>query len=318
MDSGLERRLESHFRSEAERFALDAEWLKTERVLNWGGFGTYSFRVSDSNRSLHVKLAAEQADLRRWMTVHERLEREYRAPRIIGWVDISGTAYAGPVFEHIDGDTWDTNARPGLVCELRELLGRLHRDQELADQIGDAPKSFLECWRLRYRDQFVEDLKTVRGTRPESVTDDRLRWMEQESRIVLAMPDGIEAFEGMTRSQCHWDLWPNNVMVEKSGEWWVLDWDSLAVGDEAEDFATLVWPLVNSQNEDWRTLLGGDWDGSFAVRMDMHLRAITLDYVIDVLADWAECDVPEWRDEVRLRKEAEHHRYFEWYRSRWG
>ena len=107
-------------------------------------------------------------------------------------------------------------------------------------------------------------------------------------------------------------------MVEKSGEWWVLDWDSLAVGDEAEDFATLVWPLVNSQNEDWRTLLGGDWDGSFAVRMDMHLRAITLDYVIDVLADWAECDVPEWRDEVRLRKEAEHHRYFDWYRSRWG
>jgi hypothetical protein len=31
--------------------------------------------------------------------------------------------------------------------------------------------------------------------------------------------------------------------------------------------------------------------------MDLHLRAIALDYLIDVLADWADCDVPEWRDE---------------------
>ena len=47
-------------------------------------------------------------------------------------------------------------------------------------------------------------------------------------------------------------------------------------------------------------------------------RAITLDYVIDVLADWAQCDVPEWREQVRHRKETEHHGYYDWYRGRWG
>jgi hypothetical protein len=52
--------------------------------------------------------------------------------------------------------------------------------------------------------------------------------------------------------------------------------------------------------------------------VDLHLRAITLDYLIDVLADWAECDVPEWREEVRRRKAAEHLEYFDGYRARWG
>jgi hypothetical protein len=52
--------------------------------------------------------------------------------------------------------------------------------------------------------------------------------------------------------------------------------------------------------------------------MDLHIRAIALDYLIDVLADWVECDVAEWRDRVRIKKEAEHSQYLDWYRSRWG
>ena len=68
----------------------------------------------------------------------------------------------------------------------------------------------------------------------------------------------------------------------------------------------------------WRELIGGRTDGPFADRMDRHLRAITLDDVIDVLADWAECDVPEWQDEVRRRKAAEHQEHYDWYRERWG
>ena len=90
------------------------------------------------------------------------------------------------------------------------------------------------------------------------------------------------------------------------------------MGDEAEDLATLVWPFVHATGRDWRDLLGAEGDGHFAARMDLHLRAITLDYLIDVLADWADCDVPEWRDEVRRRKEEEHRRYLDWYLGRWG
>jgi thiamine kinase-like enzyme len=184
--------------------------------------------------------------------------------------------------------------------------------------LGDGPRSLRECWRLRYREQFEEDLKTVRRTTPAFVTDARLDWMEQESRKVLAFPDECDAFDGVTAAPCHWDIWPNNVMTEENGGWWVLDWDSLATGDDAEDYATLVWPFVYSRNEDWRARLGDLGDRSFASRMDFHIRAIALDYLIDVLADWVECDVPEWREQVRIRKEAEHSQYLDWYLSRWG
>ncbi len=77
-----------------------------------------------------------------------------------------------------------------------------------------------------------------------------------------------------------------------------------------------MWPFVQATGEDWRDLLGDEGDGPFAARMDLHLRAIALDYLIDVLADWAECDVPEWRDEVQRTEE--HHRYLDWYLGRWG
>ena len=151
-----------------------------------------------------------------------------------------------------------------------------------------------------------------------SLSDARLSWMEQEARKVLALADGNDAFEGTTTVPCHWDLWPSNVLVEGSGRWWVLDWDSLAVGDEAEDHATLVWPFVFSHGKNWRDLFGAQGDWRFAIRMDLHLQAISLDYLIDVLADWADCDVPEWREEVQKRKQTEHEHYYDWYRSRWG
>ena len=45
---------------------------------------------------------------------------------------------------------------------------------------------------------------------------------------------------------------------------------------------------------------------------------IALDGVIDVLADWMECNVPEWMDVVRERKRQEHLAAFARYRERWG
>jgi Ser/Thr protein kinase RdoA (MazF antagonist) len=289
-------------------------------VLNWGGFVSHSYRVGDGRRSVHVKLATttDQGGMRRWLAVHDRLEADYHAPPVLASVDLPGTPFGGLVFEHIEGEPWDTAGHPALLGELVVLLGRLHEDRPLAERLGDGPRGYRECWELRYREQFEEDLKTVRACRPSSVTDARVSWMEEEARVVLGLPSGNEAFDGVTRSPCHWDLWPDNVLVGADGRFWVLDWDGLAAGDEAEDLATLVWPFVHATGEDWRDLLGGEEDGPFAARMDLHIRAIALDYLIDVLADWADCDVPEWRDAVRRRKEEEHHRYLDWYLNRWG
>jgi hypothetical protein len=142
--------------------------------------------------------------------------------------------------------------------------------------------------------------------------------MEEEAQAVLALAAGNDTFLGVTRSPCHGDLWPGNVLVGADGRWWVLDGNGLAVGDEAEDLATLAWPFVDSEGRDWRDLLGAEGDRSFATRMDLHLRALASDSLIDVLADWSECDVPEWRGAVRRREEEEHRRYLDWYLGRWG
>ncbi len=314
----LRRHILSYFVSEAASFQLDAGSLQAERVLNWGGFGSCSYHVSDGERSIHVKLATNHTDMRRWLAVHDVLEHDYHAPKVLAWVDLPGTAYGGLVFEHIAGHTWDTSQDPALLPDLRDLLERLHADNRLANELEDGLRSYRDCWNLRYGEQFEEDLKTIAASRPASVPDSRLSWMEAEACKVLGLASRNEAFDGVARSPCHWDLWPNNVMVEENGRWWALDWDSLAVGDEAEDFATLAWPFVYSQNKEWRDLLGEGRDKPFTNRMDLHLRAIGLDYLIDVLADWAECDVPEWQEEVRRRKVAEHRQYYDWYRSRWG
>ena len=107
MTSDLKQRVVDHFHVHAGRFGFRDERITAERVLNWGGFGTHSFNLSDGQRRLHLKLAVEQTEMRRWFAVHEWLEREYRAPRILDWVAIAGTSYGGLVFEHINGTTWD-------------------------------------------------------------------------------------------------------------------------------------------------------------------------------------------------------------------
>jgi hypothetical protein len=43
-------------------------------VLNWGGFVSNSYRVGDGKRSIHAKLATNQAEMRRWLAVHDRLQ----------------------------------------------------------------------------------------------------------------------------------------------------------------------------------------------------------------------------------------------------
>jgi hypothetical protein len=317
-DAELQQRVLDYFRSEAGRFRLDGGSLIAERVLNWGGFVSRSYRVGDGGRSVHVKLATDQAEIRRWLSVHDRLEADDRAPKVLGWIDLPGTAYGGLVFDHIDGRNLDIVEHQHLLPGLWELLERLHDDAPLAKSLGDGPRSYPRCWELRYREPFDEGLKALKASRPASVPDSRVSWMEQEARVVLALAARDDAFDGVARSPCHWDLWTNNVLVEEDGLWWVLDWDGLAVGDEAEDFATLVWPFVQSPSKDWRELIGWEGDRSFAARMDLHLRAIGLDYLIDVLADWSGCEVPEWRDEVQRQKEFEHHQFYDWYRSRWG
>ncbi len=294
--------------------------VRVQHVLNWGGFVTSSFHVSDGEHSAHLKLgrSAEQYQMRRWLSVHERLEQHYRAPRILEWVEVPGTDRAGLLFEHISGSTWDIETRPALMREIVKLLGKLHQDDELVRDLGDPARTYRDCWERRYREFFEDDLDAVRRDQPPFVSNASLEWMQQESKKIIAIGEEHWAFDGVSRSACHLDLWQDNVMLDNSGDWWILDWDGLAVGDPAEDYATLLWPLVHRQGKNWRDALGANFDAAFEARMELHLRAITLDHVVDPLADWVECDIPEWMGEVRARKQREHVECLDLYRAKWG
>jgi thiamine kinase-like enzyme len=250
----LRDQVQRQLAGERSLWALGDGEITVEPVLNWGGFMKSSFHVTAPARRLHVKLAMEhdQAELRRWMAVSDVLTAEYRAPRALGWIDLpesAGAEHGGIVFEHIEAEHWDVRQRPELMRELAALLERLHADHGLAERINDPERSYRECWEMRYREQFEEDLRTVRAQRPPFVSEASLAWMEAESRRLLAMGREHPALERRTRAPCHWDLWTNNVLVGAEGDWWVLDWDGLAVGDEAEDLATLVWPSVFELNQ---------------------------------------------------------------------
>ena len=320
--TGLDRlpqQLSNQLDAEQGRWQLGSSPLQFQPILNWGGFAKRSFHVTASCRTLHVKLAPayEQDELRRWMRCHDHLTCHYRAPRVLGWIDVAGSDHGGLVFEHLQGHAWKPRQQPTLAHEIALMLDRLHHDEDLAIQLGDPLRSYRQCWDMRFREQFEEDLKIVRAQRPPFVTGASLEWMEQESRKLLAMGQDHPALEGMTRAPCHWDLWSENVMVGDDGDWWVLDWDGLAIGDQAVDFATLAWSGVFEEGRDWRDVLGRDFDPALAARIDLYLRGIMLDWTIDVLADWIVCDVPEWRDQVRARNEALHLRHLDWYRQRW-
>ncbi len=318
MTGGFEPAILAAIRARAGRFGLDGATIRAERILNWGSFDRHSFRVEDGTRAIFIKLAADPADLRRWWGVHRELERDYRAPRVLGWVDIPGTPLGGLAFEHLAGATWDPAADPARVGDLLALLGRLHADDALAARLDPGPGTYRDCWDRRHRDRLAAHLATIRACRPALVTADRLAWMEREAQVVLALPAGDPAFAGVARSACHGDLWAGNVLVGPGGAWWVLDWDGLAVGDPAEDCATPLWPLAARPGRDWREWFPAGDSGAFGVRLDRHLRAIGLDYLLAVLVDWAECPATEWRAAVRPVKEAQHREFTDLYRSRYG
>jgi aminoglycoside phosphotransferase (APT) family kinase protein len=314
----LARRLDG----ERDRWRLGDGPIRLEPVLNWGGFMNASFRVATPARTLHLKLAVAegQTELRRWLAVHEHLSRHYCAPRVLGWIDVPDAGRGGLVFEHIDGRPWDFAAEPQRVAEIVEVLDRLHRDDALAARLGDGARTLRQCWAMRYREQFEEDLKIVGARRPPFVSEASLAWMEAESQRLLALGRDHPVLDGVTRAPCHWDGWSGNVMVGNDGSLWILDWDGLSAGDPALDFTTVLWAHVLELKQDWRPLLRGTraLDASFDQRVDLHLRAVTLDWTIDVLADWIQAEATPWGEQVRRRNQSLHLRHLAWYRERWG
>jgi aminoglycoside phosphotransferase (APT) family kinase protein len=311
-------RVRAALERDAAGLGLDAAALELRYVLNWGGFVNTSFQVSDGVRTLHLKLAGEAEQigkLARWRQQRAPLEERYAAPRMLGWLEVAGTPLQGPVFESVAG-THPRSLTPALLARLSVVLHALHGDDGLARRLGGEARICRDTFREFYLERFAGDLEMIAATPPPFVSSARLQWMQDQARALAAEAEASDAFSDQARSAIHGDLWLDNLLVDGDGHCWLLDWDDLAVGDPAADWAMLLGPTA----DDLTPLRLDDvpegvaMDAAMHERLRLYARASLLDWVIDPLADYLDADAaPEHAESVREEKRRVHEAALERY-----
>jgi hypothetical protein len=323
--SAIQSAIEKHLASCAIEFGLDSGRVRAEYVLNPGGFVKPSFRITDGQKSLHLKLAGDSGDrqaLRRWQELHTLLEQRYQAPRMTGWVALPGTDLEGPLCLWIDGKTPE-RLTPELAENVLPIVQRLHQDHDLAGYLsgGEAPGPCSRAYREDYHDRFMEDLKIIEADCPPFVSEALINWMRDEARRLEERVLRSAAFEEPAESPIHGDLWVNNLLVTDEGTVSILDWDGLCLGDPALDIAMLFGPCAaDLRPQCWQALPAGlTARAAVGERLDLYAQASLLDWVIDVLADFVEADIaPQHAAQVRAEKEQIHRRALDLYRQLYG
>ncbi|HYR12484.1 MAG TPA: phosphotransferase [Longimicrobium sp.] len=313
----------AHLVSRAAELGLDAARLRVEYVLNWGGFVNRSFQVTDGRARLHLKLANEpkiRDALRRFWTIREMMSDRYHAPRALAWVEVPGTDYVGILSPWIDG------AAPESLDErLAEVVVRcidgLHHDRELAAHLSDDPVTCADVYLRTYHRRAMEDLEFIAPDRPPFVSAALLEWMRGEVAALEAAVRAAPAFAQVADAPTHGDLWLNNLLVTPGGEWSVLDWDDLALGDSALDWCMLFGPSLGDLRPVTERAVPPlvTADAAARERLAIYARASLLDWIIDPLSDWiGATEAPEHLDEVRAEKERIHRAALAAYRARYG
>ena len=300
---------------------FDPDRVRVRHVFNWGGFVNHSFSVDDGFAKYHLKITDDvesAGKLQRWHRIQHILHERYRAPEVMDWLDFPEIGFAGLLQRHVDGGTANFHDDPVLVEHLIELLGRLHKDAEIRSHLNTSgsAKTCLDHFVETYIDRFNADMEAISAAQPSFVSPLLLKWMRDETERLLATAGSVPAFHNPAGDPVHGDLNEGNVLVAPN-EWFVVDWDDLALGDPAVEFAVLLWPMVY-QGRQWGEFSIPDVDDRFRGRMKVCLRAQLLDEVIDPLADYVAADtVPSKQLEVQAVKRQQHEEALERYRSLW-
>jgi hypothetical protein len=331
----LTRRVTGYFQQAAEQYGLQPAALEARYILNWGGYVNASFTITDGQLAYHLKLADDEEMLHRlavWYDLNEILAGQYCAPRILDWIEIPETDFAGLLFQYLPGRPADLAAEPDILQGVLDLLPRLHADQSLAIFLmGDedlplpggpqegAP-SCADYFLGTYIDRFDEDLLEVARALPPFVPLSLLDWMMGETRELEGLARDEPAFQIQAGSATHGDLWPNNILVGEDGQWHIIDWDDLSLGDPAVEYSLLLgrlWQDGHLSRAEVGALLPED--PHLCRRFELCLRAYLLDQVIDSLADWVESDfAPEHQQRVQTEKEHVHKEALALYRQIYG
>lgn len=288
------------------------------------------------------------ACLSRWATLAGTLADRYLAPRVLGTlplgdVDVDlggGSGMLALVMEHVDGRVPERHeaawSKPVVAAigdlhadrALADALARLsaggvsgsdsggvsgselvgHPDDPIDDTVGDGIDDCAAVYLRTFDERFTEDLRVVREARPPFVSPADLDFLaaaaDRMRKEVLAMP----AFAAPADAPTHGDLWRNNILVGPGDRVTILDWDDLAIGDGALDWAILFgYDGLRVGDAEPDAPLLASMDADTRARFDLYRRATLLDWAIDPLADWVEADdAPEHAAAVRAEKERVH------------
>ncbi len=222
--------------------------MQVKHVLNWGGFVNHSFYFTDGSVQYHLKLTNEPENMRRlqaWRSIHHMLERRYRAPELIDWIDFTEIGFGGLVLRHIDGRTADFCANPRLAQQLVKTADCLHHDAEIRSYFlaSKSPKTYFDYFINVYIDRFTSDLTSIAADRPPFISSTLFSWMQSQTEQLRAAANRTQAFHNPGVEPVHGDLNEGNVLVTMN-DWFIIDWDDLTLGDPAIEFAIMLWPVI--------------------------------------------------------------------------
>jgi len=304
--------------------------FEVKYVLNWGGFVNHSYTVTDGAGRYHLKLTndrgilpdaaryracASLAGLQTWRSLHRILERRYRTPAMIDWLDLSEIGFSGLMLRHVEGGTADLPSKPDIIPPLIEMATRLHQDDEIRRYfaVTSPPRTRFDHFVATYMARFTGDMECIAADPPPFISPAMLHWMADQTNRLAEAANRIPSFHLPAAEPVHGDLHQGNVLVSDN-EWFIVDWDDLGLGDPALEFAILLWPLIYRAGRRWQEFLDTDADSGFGERMEICLRAQLLDEVIDVVADYVQASVvPSDQDRVRQIKKQQHQEALERY-----
>jgi aminoglycoside phosphotransferase (APT) family kinase protein len=266
-----------------------------EHRANHTGAGKLMFAVEHGPERLWVKVAGdhrERDDLLRWASVSGLLER-HGAPTLLDVLDLAGSPAL--VLAHVEAPAATRTAVRERYGEVSALLAGLHADAELAALLGP-PTTTAGSFTAVWVERFVADLEIIEGFVARDVHAYLLAEVDLLAGLVAALDHPVHA-------AVHGDPWHENLVLAPDRVW-LLDWEDLAVGDPVVDEAIVLHDAYGTDPRHWP-------------RTEKHtvaLRALMLDAVVDVAADWVEATDPV----VRSRKEAGHLAALEAYRASYG
>ena len=218
------------------------------------------------------------------------LAERHAAPPLLDTLAVDGRTAL--VFPFIDVPVATRGTLHERFDEARSVLTGLHGDAALADLLGP-PTTTADCMREVWLERFVADLDIIEGY----VAKDLHAYLADE---VEALGILVDELDEPVHAAVHGDPWHENFLVAPD-RLWLLDWEDLSVGDPVVDDAILLHDALGTDPHHWP-----DTPAYAAAR-----RALMLDAVVDVAADWVENTNPV----VRAAKEAAYLAGLEAYRA---